>query len=78
MNQENRRLGAREKSSGLDQTAPVHLVMAAEMTGDVTVEQWRSALDCLQKRHPLLSVRIENNGYRRPDSIMSDQCLSWA
>lgn len=67
MNQENRYLGAREKVFWLlDQTAPVHLVMAAEMTGTVSVEQWRSALDCLQKRHPLLSVCIENNGYRRP------------
>src|ERR1700733_13386281 len=64
---DNRPLGAREKVFWLlDQTIPVHLVMAAEMTGSMAIRQWRSALDDLQKRHPLLSVCIEDNSYRHP------------
>jgi hypothetical protein len=67
MKHENRALGAREKVFWLlDQAVQVHLVMAAEMTGSMPIQQWRSSLDDVQKRHPLLSVCIESNGYRYP------------
>jgi NRPS condensation-like uncharacterized protein len=50
----------------LDQHRPFHFVMAAEVDGATTVSDWRRALDLVQQRHPLLSVRIEKNGENRP------------
>jgi len=43
----------------LDQSAPKHFAMAAEIEGTTTIEGWRAALDAVQRRHPLLSVCIE-------------------
>jgi hypothetical protein len=50
----------------LDQQRPVHFVMAAEVEGRTTVDDWRRALDLVQQRHPLFSVRIERNAENRP------------
>jgi len=50
----------------LDQQRFVHFVMAAEVEGRTTVDDWRRALDLVQQRHPLFSVRIERNAENRP------------
>lgn len=41
-----------------DQHRPNHFVLAAEIDGRFSPEQWRQALDALQVRHPLLGARI--------------------
>ena len=46
----------------LTYTDQIHPVFAAHVTGSSSPEQWRSALDALQKRHPSLSVSIESPG----------------
>jgi hypothetical protein len=62
-----RPLGAFEELFWLfDQQRFVHFVMAAEVNGRTTVDDWRRALDLVQPRHPLFSVRIERNGENRP------------
>ena len=38
---------------------PVHFTLAAEIVGKTTPADWRDALDRVQARHPLLSVRID-------------------
>jgi hypothetical protein len=43
----------------LDQNSPRHFVMAAQVDGHTSVDQWRGALDAVQRRHPLLSAGIE-------------------
>jgi hypothetical protein len=50
----------------LDQHRPVHFAMAAQIEGSTSVQAWRSALDELQKRHPLLSVAIDTNSGLAP------------
>src|SRR5258708_23239633 len=35
-----------------------HFVVAAEITGGTTTASWRTALDAVQQRHPLLRVCI--------------------
>jgi NRPS condensation-like uncharacterized protein len=63
----NRPLGALEKNFWLtDQTSPTHFVSTAEISGSISVQQWRTALDALQQRHPLFSVAIEGNNYQYP------------
>ena len=42
-----------------NQNSAKHFVMAAEITGDATVEAWTSAIAAAQLRHPLLRVSIE-------------------
>jgi hypothetical protein len=42
----------------LDQNRPRHFVMAAHVAGHTTADQWRKALDAVQRRHPLLSAGI--------------------
>src|ERR1700682_6301301 len=41
------------------QISTVHFVLAAEVEGATNPEEWRTALDVVQKVHPLLSVGIE-------------------
>src|SRR5262249_14208191 len=41
-----------------DQHRPVHFAVTALIAGETTHGDWRRALDRLQKRHPILSVRI--------------------
>lgn len=54
-----RPLGAMEQLFwSWDQHRPNHFVLAAEIDGRASPEQWRQALDSLQVRHPLLGARI--------------------
>lgn len=50
----------------IDQHRPVHFAMAAQIEGPTSIPAWRTALDRLQERHPLLSVAIERNAGRTP------------
>ncbi len=62
-----RPLGAFEHLFWLaDQHLPRHFVMVAQVTGKVTTANWRLALNRVQKRHPLLSVSIEDTPGFRP------------
>jgi hypothetical protein len=36
-----------------------HFVVAAQITGETTTASWRTALDAVQRRHPLLGVCID-------------------
>lgn len=57
-----RPLGSLERFFWLaDQNRALHFALAAEVVGSTTLEGWRSALDAVQRRHPLLSVCIEPN-----------------
>ena len=62
-----RPLGAFEELFCLfDQSFPTNHALAAQITGHTTVQQWLDALDALQQRHPLLSVRIDTTFSRVP------------
>jgi hypothetical protein len=62
-----RPLGAGEELMWLlDLSSRIHFALAAEVEGRTTVEEWRVALDALQRRHPLLSVCIDSNHSRIP------------
>jgi hypothetical protein len=50
----------------IDQNRPVHFALAAQVYGTTEVEQWRDALELVKRRHPLLSVCIEENENHRP------------
>ncbi len=53
-------LGALQQFFSLvDQHRSVHFAVAAHIEGRTTISAWRMALDTLQERHPLFSVRIE-------------------
>jgi hypothetical protein len=43
----------------VDQHRAVHFAMAAQIEGRTTISKWRTALDKLQERYPLLRVVIE-------------------
>ncbi len=45
----------------LDQNSPRHFVLAAQIEGHTRIENWRNALDLVQRRHPFLSVCIETD-----------------
>src|SRR5262245_65573893 len=56
------RLGSLEELVWLyDQASPFHFVMGATFIGAGTAAPWRKVLDALQRRHPLLRVRIERD-----------------
>src|SRR4030081_1871692 len=38
-----------------------HFVVAAQITGETTTASWRTALDAVQRRHPLLGVCIDGD-----------------
>jgi hypothetical protein len=38
-----------------------HFVVAAQITGETTIASWRTALDAVQRRHPLLGVCIDKD-----------------
>jgi hypothetical protein len=62
-----RPLGAFEELYCLfDQHFPINGALAAEITGHTTVQQWRDALDAIQRRHPLLSVCVDTAFNRVP------------
>jgi hypothetical protein len=50
----------------LDQHFPTNAALAAQITGHTTVQQWRDALDAVQRRHPLLSACIDTTFNRVP------------
>jgi NRPS condensation-like uncharacterized protein len=57
-----RPLGAMERFAWLiDQHRSFNFSMAMEVSGKTTPGQWRRALNCVQKRHPLLSTSIRVN-----------------
>jgi NRPS condensation-like uncharacterized protein len=62
-----RALGAREHMFWLmDQKHPAHFTVTAEVKGLTTVQNWRDALDAVQKRHPILSTSIRRNDEGQP------------
>lgn len=62
-----RPLGAFEELYCLfDQHFPINGALAAEIAGHTTVQQWRDALDAIQRRHPLVSVCIDTAFNRVP------------
>ena len=62
-----RPLGAFEELYCLfDQDFPSNGALAAQITGYTTVQQWRDALDAVQKRRPLLSAGIDTTFNRVP------------
>src|SRR5215470_13484454 len=82
------RLGSLEELVWLyDQTSPFHFVMAATFVGAGAAAPWREVLDVLQRRHPLLRVRIERDASTYPKFVtdegriplrMSDAAAGWA
>src|SRR5215469_7901927 len=71
-----------------DQTYPFHFVMAATFIDAGTAARWREVLDVLQRRHPLLRVRIERDASAYPKFVtdeaariplrMGDADIGWA
>jgi hypothetical protein len=58
----NRPLGSLEHMFWLlDQNRSVHFAVTAQIAGRASPHDWREALDLLQERHPILSVRIEGS-----------------
>lgn len=59
-----RPLGTTEKVFWvLDQKTTTHFAVVGEIEGNATDQEWREALDLVQKRHPNLSVQISGNAY---------------
>jgi len=50
----------------MDQKHPVHLTVTAEVKGITKVQNWRDALDEVQRRHPVLSTSIKRNENGQP------------
>jgi Condensation domain len=62
-----RYLGAFEHLHWLfSQSGPRAFAHAIEVLGTTTVEQWRTALDALQRSQPFFSVRIDVDDQKRP------------
>src|ERR1700731_790091 len=62
-----RALGAMERMFWLiDQKHPVHFTVTAEVAGITNVQNWRDALDAVQRRHPILSTSIKRNEEGQP------------
>src|SRR5262249_3355643 len=55
-----------------DQTSPFHFVMGATFIGAGTAARWREVLDALQRRHPLLRVRIERDASAYPKFVTDE------
>src|SRR5215470_14445431 len=67
------RLGSLEELVWLyDQTSPFHFVMGATFIGAGTAPPWREVLDALQRRHPLLRVRIEPGASGFPEFVTDE------
>ena len=72
-----RPLGALEEFIWLlDQSRPAHFVMAAEVSGSTTLSDWWRALDFVQARHPLLSVRISQESGRQALLLSGTHCFN--
>jgi hypothetical protein len=50
-----------------EQYQPFHFSLAATVIGRRSRNEWRDALDLLQRRHPLLSARIRKDSLGRPE-----------
>ena len=50
----------------LDQLAPAHFAVTAQVTGEFTIEQLQQALTWVQQRHPLLRVCISKDAWGKP------------
>jgi NRPS condensation-like uncharacterized protein len=62
-----RALGARERLFWfMDQNHPAHLTVTAEVKGFTTVQNWRDAIDAVQRRHAVLSTSIKKNEEEQP------------
>lgn len=67
MNTIARPLGGYEKAFWIvDQICRTHFAMAVEVCGRIGEEEFQTALDAVQARHPLLSVSIEGDRYKNP------------
>jgi hypothetical protein len=55
-----------------DQTSPFHFVMGATFVGAETAVPWPKVLDALQRRHPLLRVRIEGDASAYPKFVTDE------
>ena len=55
-----------------DQTSPFHFVMGATFSGAGTAAPWREVFDLLQRRHPLLRVRIERDDSAYPKFVTDE------
>lgn len=67
-----RYLGSLEKYYyQINSTRPCQLTAAAKVNGVSTVEKWLSAVDAVQKRHPLLQATIEQDCKGRPFFALS-------
>jgi hypothetical protein len=63
-----RPLGALEHLFWLmDRNHPAHFIVVASISGYTAVENWRPALDAVQRRHPLLRAGISVNGSGMPE-----------
>jgi hypothetical protein len=49
-----------------DQNKPKHFVITAQIKGETEIASWRSALDAVQGRHPMLNVGISPDSSGRP------------
>ncbi|HTF72331.1 MAG TPA: condensation domain-containing protein [Edaphobacter sp.] len=68
-----RALGAMEHLYWLmDQKHPAHLTVTAEVKGFTKVQNWRDALDAVQRRHPILSTAINRNEEGQPALYQAD------
>jgi NRPS condensation-like uncharacterized protein len=62
-----RALGAMERLFWLmDQNHPAHLTVTAEVKGFTTVQNWRDALEAVQRRHAVLSTSVKKNEEGQP------------
>jgi hypothetical protein len=65
-----RPLGSLERYAWLsDQNSPKHFSITAEVRGHTTLATWRSALDAVQVRHPLLSAGVILDSDGRPHFV---------
>ena len=55
-----------------DQISPFHFVMGATFLGVGKAAPWREVLDALQRRHPLLRVRIERDAHGYPRFVTDE------
>jgi len=70
----NRNLGAIEKVFWLlDQVSQVHFAFAAEIDAVRNENEWQSAIDATQMRHPLLSAKIAGDNETQPFFDFSDK-----
>lgn len=57
-----------------DFSSPKQFSVVAEVEGETTVSAWRAALVDVQRRHPMLSVRIDSSRHRVPQFYQADNC----